>query len=131
MTRLSCIIPIYNALDDVKILFKSILENFNFHIGEVIIVDNGSTDKSKEYIMGNDFNFPVILIENTENLGFSPAVNQGIMKAKYEYIFSLNNDTQVKKGSIKALIDLISSRPKIIFPPFSLSILSSGQDAPI
>ena len=76
-------------------------------------MDNGSTDKSKEYIKRSEFNFPVTLIENTENLGFSPAVNQGIRKAKYEYIFSLNNDTQVKKGSIKALLDLISSGPEI------------------
>ena len=61
----------------------------------------------------NTFNFPVILIENTENLGFSPAVNQGIEKAQYEYIFSLNNDTEVKKGSIRALVDLMSSDDNI------------------
>ena len=82
-------------------------------IGEVIIVDNGSTDSSKEYIENNSFNFPVELIENDENLGFSPAVNQGILKAKYEYIFSLNNDTEVKKGSINSLVNLISSDDNI------------------
>jgi len=110
--KASIVTPNYNGERFLETFFES-LNNDSECIGEVIIVDNGSTDKSKEYIMGNDFNFPVILIENTENLGFSPAVNQGIMKAKYEYIFSLNNDTQVKKGSIKALIDLISSRPEI------------------
>ena len=110
--KASIVTPNYNGERFLETFFES-LNNDSESIGEVIIVDNGSTDKSKEYIMGNDFNFPVILIENTENLGFSPAVNQGIMKAKYEYIFSLNNDTQVKKGSIKALIDLISSRPEI------------------
>ena len=110
--KASIVTPNYNGERFLETFFES-LNNDSECIGEVIIVDNGSTDKSKEYIKGNDFNFPVILIENTENLGFSPAVNQGIMKAKYEYIFSLNNDTQVKKGSIKALIDLISSRPEI------------------
>ena len=110
--KASIVTPNYNGERFLETFFES-LNNDSESIGEVIIVDNGSTDKSKEYIMGNDFNFPVILIENTENLGFSPAVNQGLMKAKYEYIFSLNNDTQVKKGSIKALIDLISSRPEI------------------
>ncbi|MDO5811419.1 MAG: glycosyltransferase family 2 protein, partial [Methanobrevibacter sp.] len=82
-------------------------------IGEVIIVDNGSSDSSKEYIKNNTFSFPVVLIENTENLGFAPAVNQGILAAKYEYIFSLNNDTEVKKGSIRHMVDLISSRENI------------------
>ena len=110
--KASIVTPNYNGERFLETFFES-LNSDPEYIGEVIIVDNGSTDKSKEYIKRNEFNFPVTLIENTENLGFSPAVNQGIRKAKYEYIFSLNNDTQVKKGSIKALLDLISSRPEI------------------
>ena len=65
------------------------------------------------YINHVTFNFPVKLIENSQNLGFAPAVNQGISNAKYEYIFSLNNDTEVKKGSIKQMVDLISSSKDI------------------
>ena len=110
--KASIVTPNYNGERFLETFFES-LNSEPEYIGEVIIVDNGSTDKSKEYIKRSEFNFPVTLIENTENLGFSPAVNQGIRKAKYEYIFSLNNDTQVKKGSIKALLDLISSRPEI------------------
>ena len=110
--KASIVTPNYNGERFLETFFES-LNSDPEYIGEVIIVDNGSTDKSKEYIKRSKFNFPVTLIENTENLGFSPAVNQGIRKAKYEYIFSLNNDTQVKKGSIKALLDLISSRPEI------------------
>jgi len=110
--KASIVTPNYNGERFLETFFES-LNSDPEYIGEVIIVDNGSTDKSKEYIKRSEFNFPVTLIENTENLGFSPAVNQGIRKAKYEYIFSLNNDTQVKKGSIKALLDLISSRPEI------------------
>jgi GT2 family glycosyltransferase len=83
------------------------------YIGEVIIVDNGSTDGSIDYLKNNRFNFPLVLIENKENLGFSPAVNQGILKAKHDLIFSINNDTEIKKGSIKALADLISSSDDI------------------
>ena len=110
--KASIVTPNYNGERFLETFFES-LNSDPEYIGEVIIVDNGSTDKSKEYIKRSEFNFPVTLIENSENLGFSPAVNQGIRKAKYEYIFSLNNDTQVKKGSIKALLDLISSRPEI------------------
>ena len=106
--KVSVVTPNYNGEKFLKTFFES-LNNDSDLIGEVIIVDNGSADKSKEYIQNNSFNFPVILIENSQNLGFSPAVNQGISKAEYEYIFSLNNDTEVKPGSIRALVDLISS----------------------
>ena len=110
--KVSVVTPNYNGERFLKTFFES-LDNDSELIGEVIIVDNGSSDGSREYIKNNTFKFPVKLIENTENLGFSPAVNQGIRKAKYEYIFSLNNDTEVKKGSIKALVDLMSSDDNI------------------
>ncbi len=110
--KVSVVTPNYNGEKFLKTFFES-LNNDSECVGEVIIVDNGSTDNSKDYIKSNSFNFPVRLIENKENVGFSPAVNQGIMEAKYEYIFSLNNDTEVKKGSIKALVDLISSDDSI------------------
>ncbi|MBO6274926.1 MAG: glycosyltransferase, partial [Methanobrevibacter sp.] len=106
--KVSVVTPNYNGEKFLKTFFES-LENDSEYISEVIIVDNGSSDGSKEYIRNNTFSFPVRLIENAENTGFAPAVNQGILKAENEYIFSLNNDTEVKKGSIKALVDLISS----------------------
>ena len=106
--KVSVVTPNYNGEKFLKTFFDSLNQDSDY-IGEVIIVDNGSSDKSKEYIESNSFNFPVNLIENSQNLGFSPAVNQGIKSANYEYIFSLNNDTEIKKGSIKELVDLISS----------------------
>ena len=110
--KVSVVTPNYKGEKFLKAFFES-LNNDSELIGEVIIVDNASTDGSKEYIENSTFNFPVRLIENTENVGFSPAVNQGIEKAQYEYIFSLNNDTEVKKGSIRALVDLMSSDDNI------------------
>lgn len=104
--KVSVVTPNYNGVKFLKNYFKS-LDDDSEYIGEVIIIDNGSNDSSIDYIQNNSFNFPVILIKNNENLGFAPAVNQGILKAKYDYIFSLNNDTEIKKGSIKAMLDLI------------------------
>lgn len=104
--KVSIITPNYNGVEFLDKYFKSLSQDSD-HIGEVIIIDNGSTDSSLDYIKKNTFSFPVVVIENNENLGFAPAVNQGILKSKYDYIFSLNNDTEVKKGSIKAMLDLI------------------------
>lgn len=110
--KVSVVTPNYNGERFLKNFFES-LNNDSEFIGEVIIVDNGSSDNSREYIRNNTFNFPVILIENSKNMGFAPAVNQAISRAKFEYVFSLNNDTEVKKGSIKQMVDLISSSPDI------------------
>lgn len=110
--KISVVTPNYNGEKFLKTFFES-LNNDSEFIGEVIIVDNGSADGSKDYINASTFNFPVKLIENSQNLGFAPAVNQGISNAKYEYIFSLNNDTEVGKGSIGHMIDLISSAEDI------------------
>ena len=104
--KVSVVTPNYNGVKFLKNYFES-LNNDSEYIGEVIIVDNGSDDSSVDYIQNNSFNFPVVLIKNDENRGFAPAVNQAILKAKYNYIFSLNNDTEIKKGSIKAMLDLI------------------------
>ncbi|WP_406534463.1 glycosyltransferase family 2 protein [Methanobrevibacter sp.] len=106
--EVSVVTPNYNGERFLKTFLES-LNNDSEYIGEVIIIDNGSSDASLDYLKNNAFNFPLVLIENKENLGFAPAVNQGILKAKNELIFSINNDTEIKKGSIKALIDLISS----------------------
>lgn len=110
--KVSVVTPNYNGEKFLNVFFNS-LEEDSECIGEVIIVDNGSEDNSLEFIRSRSFSFPVVIIENSENLGFAPAVNQAILKAKYEYIFSLNNDTEVKKGSIKHMVGLVSSRNDI------------------
>ena len=104
--KVSVITPNYNGVEFLDKYFKS-LDQDNEYIGEVIIIDNGSNDSSLDYIEKNSFSFPIVVIKNNENLGFAPAVNQGILKSKYDYIFSLNNDTELKKGSIKSMLDLI------------------------
>ena len=104
--KVSVVTPNCNGSKFLKNYFESLNQDSEY-IGEVIIVDNGSSDSSLDYIQNNAFNFPVVVIKNSENMGFAPAVNQGILKAKYEYVFSLNNDTEIKKGSIKAMLDLI------------------------
>ena len=96
--KVSVVTPNYNGEKFLKTFFDSL---------------NEDSELSKEYIENYSFRFPVNLIENSKNVGFAPAVNQGINQAKYDYIFSINNDTEVKKGSIKALADLISSSEDI------------------
>ncbi len=74
---------------------------------EVIVVDNGSRDGSKEEVKKV---FPSAqLIENEKNFGFAKAVNQGLQKASGKYILLLNPDTRVKPSAIKQLLSFMDS----------------------
>lgn len=112
--KVSVVTPNYNGKDFLYAYFESLIKNSN-EIGEVIIVDNGSRDGSQEFIRNyrEKVDFPIVLIENSQNLGFAEAVNQGISKARYDYIFSLNNDTVVEKSAIFELFNLLNSEERI------------------
>ena len=112
--KVSVVTPNYNGKKFLKNYFNSLNNDASF-IGEVIVVDNGSSDGSVEFIKdySKNLDFPVIVIENTENLGFAKAVNQAIEKSNYNYIFSLNNDTEIKKGAIGESLKLISSNQNV------------------
>lgn len=71
---------------------------------EVILVDNGSTDGSVEYV-SKKFSW-VKLICNSKNEGFAKPSNDGARAAKGEYVAFLNNDMRVQRNW---LIELIKS----------------------
>ena len=77
---------------------------------EVIVVDNGSADGSRE-LAARDF--PLTrLVANTDNRGFAAANNQGIAAARGDYVFLLNSDTEVEPGSLRALLDFAGAHPE-------------------
>ena len=78
---------------------------------EIIVVDNGSTDGSVEFIKRE---FPdVILIENAENLGFAAANNLGFKRATGEHIVLLNSDAFLIGISLTASVDLMDQNPQV------------------
>jgi hypothetical protein len=78
---------------------------------EWIIVDNASTDGSAQWIKKR---YPkIILVGNSENLGFSHANNLGYKKASGDYILFLNNDTKVKPDFITELLKPFTTDRKI------------------
>lgn len=76
---------------------------------EVIVVDNASTDRSADYIKKT---FPdVILIQNSTNLGYARAINQGTDISKGDFIFLLNNDLKLMDDTTERLIWFLSENP--------------------
>ena len=70
---------------------------------EVVVVDNGSTDGSVEYLQAQ---FPQVrLVALPENLGFAEGNNAGVRAARHDVIILLNNDMVVDAGFISPLLD--------------------------
>jgi len=78
---------------------------------EIIVIDNNSPDDSCAMIKQL---FPeVVLIENSENVGFSKANNQGVAIAKGEYICVLNPDTVVTEKTFTDILEFASSKSNL------------------
>jgi GT2 family glycosyltransferase len=77
---------------------------------EVIVVDNGSTDGSAEWVRTH---FPPVkLIENGKNLGFGGGNNVGIRASQGKYVMILNNDTRLDSFCVGALKESIEKDEK-------------------
>lgn len=106
----SIIIPSYNGKHLLETCLPSVMALREVAF-EVIVVDNGSTDGSGEYVREH---FPnVRLLEYEDRLGFSKASNRGIQAANGRYIALLNNDTEVEPEWLLELCRGIESDPAI------------------
>lgn len=109
--RVSVIVVNWNR----RALLASCLRSLQQQAGrdfEVIVVDNGSTDGSLELLHSPEFS-QVQIIENSRNLGFCAANNQGIRAAGGEYVALLNNDAEPAPGWLSELVNAIESGPDV------------------
>jgi GT2 family glycosyltransferase len=85
----------------------------SFREFQAVLVDNGSTDGSIEYV---EEQFPEVhVIALPENLGFCGGNNLGIKATSGEYVALLNNDTEVTPEWLRALVTAIESHPQVGF----------------
>ena len=103
---LSIIVPIYNVGKYVRTCIESIyrqgLEEKKF---EVILVNDGTKDHSMEMIADIISQHDNITVINQENQGLSVARNNGMAKAKGEYIFMIDSDDLLIDNSIGVLLE--------------------------
>ncbi len=95
MSGISAVIIAWNSERDIA---RSIEAARAAGVGEVIVVDNGSTDRTREIAAGC---VAVRLLHFPENLGFGGGVNRGVAAASGEYVLILNPDCYVKAGLIQ------------------------------
>ncbi len=100
--KISCVIPLYNSEKYIERCLDSVLQQ-TFKDFEVIIVNDGSTDKSFEIAskyIGLD---PRIKIISQENQGLSISRNNGTKIAKGDYIFYLDSDDEITKDAFSSV----------------------------
>ncbi|WP_461206122.1 glycosyltransferase family 2 protein [Clostridium sp. DL1XJH146] len=114
----SVVIPMFNSENTILNTLNSIKNQTALRlVKEIIVVDDGSTDKSlsvvKEYKIGNS-ELPIIIIDK-ENEGVSSARNAGMKIAKGEWIALLDSDDKWLPNKIETQIRIIEKNPSIDF----------------
>ncbi len=125
--KVTVVIPNYNGIKYIRGCMDSLRREKDADCDfDVVVVDNASGDGSLEVLKEE---YPAAeLVALDTNTGFCHAVNVGIKAAETPYVILLNNDTVVKPGFIKALLEAIEKDEKI----FSVSpMMLSMQDESI
>lgn len=108
----SVVIPLYNKEQYIKKTLDSVL-NQTFSDFEIIIVDDGSKDKSCEIV--ESINDPSICLIYQENAGPSRARNRGIQEAKGQFIAFLDADDEWLPEKLQDQYELHSEHPEIVW----------------
>ena len=105
---ISVIIVNYNVKYFLEQSLLAVREALHHIEGEVIVIDNASTDGSKAYL---EPRFPdVRFIWNDKNLGFGSANNRALQEAKGDIILFLNPDTIIGEYSLLKTTEFLKSQ---------------------
>lgn len=116
--ELSIIIVSYKCKDKLRVALDAVYAsraNFDY---EVILLDNFSEDGTvemvnNEYLTKPDISAKTSFFANSTNDGFGAANNQGIAKAKGEYVLLLNPDTKVAPETLQVMMDFMKAHPEV------------------
>ena len=125
--RVSIIIPVFNRLDLTRQCLESIRRTSLVSRYEIVVVDNGSTDGTSDFLRQQQQAGHLRVVWNNENIGFAKACNQGARAAKSDYLLFLNNDTVPQAGWLEPLCEVLNRDQsvaavgsKLLFPDGAL-----------
>lgn len=120
MTQLSIIVPVYNVEKFIRPCIESIFrQGLDEDYFEVIIINDGTKDKSMEVIADIISQHKNITVINQENQGLSVVRNKGIALAKGEYLLMPDSDDLLIENSVPKLLEAaLSTKADLIVADF-------------
>lgn len=108
MSRVAVVIPNWNTLEHLPVCLEALAAQ-TFRDFETVVVDNGSTDGSLDFLRGRD---DIRLVELGSNTGFPAACNAGIEATAGDYVVLLNNDTRAEPDWLERLVAAMDDAPE-------------------
>jgi len=111
MTKISCMMNVYNGEKHVKEAVDSIL-NQTFTDFEIVIIDDGSTDRTLQILESYD-DPRIRIFKNGRNLGISESRNRGLKKVRGKYVAPLDADDISLPHRFETLYRFMEENPQI------------------
>ncbi|HWA26121.1 MAG TPA: glycosyltransferase family 2 protein [Lacunisphaera sp.] len=109
--KVSFIIPLYNCLPLTQAMLASLQATLPAGLAhEVIFVDDGSTDGTREWL--GKLSAPCRALLNDKNLGFAATCNRGAGTATGEFLFFLNNDLVLLPHWLEPMLAAFARHPR-------------------
>jgi GT2 family glycosyltransferase len=121
-SQVSIVIVGYNSREWLELCLHSIYAQ-DYEPMETIVVDNGSTDGTAQWV---EKNFPeVCLIQLAKSKSLAFAINEGIQEARGDYFILLNPDIQLEQDAIRWLVKVADENPECAGVAAKLKFLSA------
>lgn len=109
--KVSVLMPVYNGEAFVAQAIKSVLRQ-TFHDFELIVIDDGSTDKSVDIVSGFD-DSRIRLFQNQSNSGVAATLNRGLSLARGEYIARMDADDVCVKSRLAKQVEYLDTNSEV------------------
>ena len=122
MPMISIIIPTYNGITYLQQCVNA-LKMYNIPQCEFIIVDNESTDGTKEWLEGQN----IVVVHGNINWGFAKSFNEGRKMAQGRYLLFMHNDVVCTREVVPALLETVKNDKVAAAGPFTNCCIHNKQ----
>lgn len=111
--KISVIVPVFNRENTISTCIEGVLNN-DYKYYEIIIVDDGSSDKTLEICQQLAEKHPIIRVYTQPNAGVSAARNTGIEMATGDWLLFVDSDDTLCPNAISHIAAYLDTRPDLL-----------------